>query len=83
MSASITPEHLIALAQREGIRLDKANEALELVMLLGNALSRLPANQREHAKQLMLAAMLERTPERTEAMLYVLFPQKVCHGPRP
>lgn len=83
MSTTITREDLMALADREGIPRDKVSEAMELVMLLGNALSRLPANQRANAKQLTRAALLERTPERIEAMLNALYPQEVCHGPCP
>lgn len=79
MSDPITREYLVALAQRDGIRLDKANEALELVMLVGNALFRLPANQRGHAKMLTLAALLDRSPERVEAMMAVVFPQEASH----
>lgn len=79
MTATVTREDLMALAQREGIRLDKANDALELVMLLGNALFRLPANQRGNAKMLTLAALLDRTPERIEAMMAAVFPKETRH----
>lgn len=76
MTTPVTREYLVALAQRDGIRLDKANEALELVMLVGNALFRLPANQRGDAKMLTMAALLDRSPERIDAMMRVLFPQE-------
>lgn len=73
---TIIREDLVALAAREGVRLDKANDALELCMLVGSALFRLPANQRGQAKTLILAALLDRTPERQAAMLAALFPQE-------
>jgi len=76
---TITREDLAALAAREGIRLDKANDVLELCMLVGNALFRLPANQRGYAKTLILAALLDRTPERIEAVMATVFPQEARH----
>jgi len=79
MTTPITREDLVALADREGVRLDKADEALELAMLVGNALRRLPPNQLGQAKMLTLAALLDRTPERIEAMMTAVFPQEARH----
>lgn len=79
MSDPITREVLLALADREGIKLEKADTAIELAILVGNALSRLPVRQRDHAKQLTLAAMLDRSPERIQAMLSAVFPQEASH----
>lgn len=79
MSDHITREDLGALADREGVRLDKADDALELAILVGSALFRLPPNQRREAKMLTLAALLDRTPERIDAMMRVLFPQENRH----
>lgn len=82
MTETITREVLLALADREGIELEKADTAIELAILVGNALSRLPVRQRDHAKQLTLAAMLDRSPERIQAMLSAVFRQEVRHEPR-
>ena len=79
MTTPVTREYLTALAQRDGIRLDKADDAIELAILVGNALFRLPPNQRGEAKMLTLAALLDRTPERVEAMMTAVFPQEARH----
>ena len=79
MTTPVTREDLVALADREGIHLQAAGNAIELAILVGNALYRLPANQRGHAKLLTMAALLDRSPERIDAMMRVLFPQEARH----